>query len=429
MNFAIMKPEGGSKIRKPLLLKVEWLSIIIIFILTRFIISGIAATVLLNSSPDPPVWIPDDHPSLQVFQQTASDPSLATRILLNGWYRWDTGYFVKIALAGYAPEDGSLSFMPLYPLLIRIFHLLTHANALLLSLIISNLLCFVGLILFYKVALIELGNPSKARDAFLFFITFPAAFFLFAGYSESLYLVLILSMWLLIRQGKFLWAAFAASLSILTRLQGIALILPLGWQVLVHLSQTSILGPIQEISAVLRFFTRPKKFIKYSPSKLVTLFGAVLLPPMTLLLYNFGLQQSGLSTVFGAYANRNSSLVMPWVGIAEFIKRINTIQFLPSDYVDLILLILFVSLTILGISKTRPAFTFYSLGVLGMIFSRSYTPNLLSGFMRFALTTFPIFLIMAGFNLRRLVKNLILLIFIMTQLFLVWLFINWIWVA
>jgi hypothetical protein len=285
------------------------------------------------------------------------------------------------------------------------------------------------LILFYEVALLETGSSALAWDALVYFATFPAAFFLFAGYSESLYMVLILALWLLLRRGAVHWAAFLCSLAILTRLQGAAMIIPIGWQAIANIGQASHQKPFEEIRAVIHLIIHPRRLFALQSSNLLPAFAAVLIPPFALVLYNLGLRLGGLSSVFGAYSERSSSLTWPWLAFVEFVKRIFTIQYLPSDYVDLILVVLFVALTIIGIPRLRPALSLYSLGVLVMVFSRSYSPNLLSGFMRFALTTFPIFLVMAQCRWNPRIKNGILLVFLVTQMFLTWLFINWVWVA
>ena len=415
---------NGRKLHK---FKIEWLSILVLFILMRLIISGVAATKTWNESLSPPTWL---HSSQwMAFEKTASDQSVMARRFLNGWFRWDTGYFVSISLYGYSAADDSSSFMPLYPFLIRLITLITNGNALFISLIISNLMCIVGLILFYEVALLELGTHLAAWDATLYFAAFPSAFFLFAGYSESLFLVFLLSMWLLLRRGYLLWAAFMASLAGLVRLQGVAVLLPLAWQSLVHISHVNGLTPREEISAILQYIFSRKGQNILNFSKIVQILGIVSLPLFAILLYNFGLEAGGLTTVFGAYSNRLSTVTLPWIALAEFVNRLFTVKLFPADIVDLIVLFVFVGLSIIGISKIRPALTLFSLGVLVMVFSRSSPKGIIQGFMRFALTTFPMFLVMAKLDLKRPIKNLILFIFLITQMFLEWLFINWIWVA
>src|SRR5437764_12497840 len=35
--------------------------------------------------------------------------------LIEPWHRWDTGWYLKIAVKGYSADDGTIIFQPLYP--------------------------------------------------------------------------------------------------------------------------------------------------------------------------------------------------------------------------------------------------------------------------------------------------------------------------
>ena len=50
---------------------------------------------------------------------TLPDWGRVSQLLINPWFRWDTGWYLKIAAVGYDLKDGSTVFPPLYPLLIR----------------------------------------------------------------------------------------------------------------------------------------------------------------------------------------------------------------------------------------------------------------------------------------------------------------------
>ena len=79
--------------------------------------------------------------------------------MLNGWYRWDTGWYLKVAIFGFDPQDGSVGFQPLYPFLIRVTSI-TGVNYLLVALIISNTCALVALFLFHLFAFQELGRQN-----------------------------------------------------------------------------------------------------------------------------------------------------------------------------------------------------------------------------------------------------------------------------
>jgi hypothetical protein len=407
--------------------KRDWLIVIIIYISMRLFIYSVAATIPLEVNISSPKWLDARH--LEIGQQFASSPSKADQLLVNRWYRWDTTYFVTISVFGYSEFDRSASFMPLFPLIIRIFNQLTNINPLVLALLISNFFCLIALVLFYEVAMLELKSQSQARDAILYLMVFPSAFFLFVAYSESLILFLGLLMWLLLRHGRIFWASLVVTLAVFVRLQGLALVLPLAWQSLIHLAQIEGLSPKEEVKTGLRIIIQNLQQKRINYGKIFQFTGVVLLPILMLTLYSFGQKAGSLSTVIEAYSYRNTSLIFPWVGLLQFGKKLFTIDYLLEDVIDLLVFIVFISLFIIGLKKIKPGLTFFTLGVLVMVFSRGFTEGLLYGFMRFALTTFPIFLILATIKIPRLLKSSILAISLVTQLILVWLFVHWIWVA
>ena len=407
--------------------KRDWLIVIAIFISMRLIIYSVAATIPFDYEIFEPKWLDARHQ--EIGQQFASNPAKADQLLVNRWYRWDTTYFVTISVLGYSEFDKSASFMPLFPFVIRIFYQLTNINPLVLALLISNVFCLIALVLFYEVAMLELKSQSRARDVIIYLMAFPSAFFLFVGYSESIFLFLGLLMWLLLRRGQIYWASVVVTLAVLVRLQGLALVLPLAWQSLVHLAQIDGLNPLEEVKAGFRTIIQNLQQKRINYRKIFQFLIIVLLPIITVALYNLGMKAGSLSTVLEAYSYRNTSLTFPWVGLLKFGEKLFTIDYLLEDVIDLLVFSVYVSLLIFGFQKIKPGLSFLSVGVLAMVFSRDFPEGLLYGFMRFALTTFPIFLVMATVKIPRLLKSSILVISLVTQLILVWLFVHWIWVA
>src|SRR5205085_11985059 len=96
------------------------------------------------------------------------------------------------------------------------------------GLFLANILFYFVLVLLYRL-LAEDFDPQLARKA-LFILAFsPYALFFFAGYSEPLFLVSCLSVFLLLRRGRpgdWWLAGILAYLAVLTRSSGIALGLP-----------------------------------------------------------------------------------------------------------------------------------------------------------------------------------------------------------
>jgi hypothetical protein len=78
----------------------------------------------------------------------------------------------------------------------------------------------------HRLALIELGE-GPARAAVWLLACFPAAFFLSAVYSESLFLVLSLGSVYAARTGRWWWAGALGALAAATRSAGVVLLVPL----------------------------------------------------------------------------------------------------------------------------------------------------------------------------------------------------------
>jgi hypothetical protein len=151
--------------------------------------------------------------------------SLAERLTLQPWYRWDTINYLLIADHGYTEETFTVVWPPLYPWLIRIFTGLT-SNPLLAALIISNLSAWVACVLLYGYTA-RYFSPNLADQTLFWFLVYPLAFFLVAAYSETLFLALALLSLTAARERKWLAAGICAALATLTRNQGILLTLPI----------------------------------------------------------------------------------------------------------------------------------------------------------------------------------------------------------
>lgn len=141
------------------------------------------------------------------------------------WQRWDTIWYTKIAVEGYVPGEGS-NFPPFYPFLIRLLLPLTGNNAVVAGLVISGAAALASLILLYHLT-DTLYGKTAARRAVLFLGTFPTAFFLFAAYTESLFLALALGAFLCARSSRWGCAGIFGAFAAMTRSQGMLLVLPL----------------------------------------------------------------------------------------------------------------------------------------------------------------------------------------------------------
>jgi hypothetical protein len=165
----------------------------------------------------------------------ASDAQMATARSF-AWYHYDAILFIGIAQHGYSGPN--TAFFPLWPLLIRGMAMVLGGSFGAYywgAIALSNLCFLLILVLFYRLLDDEFG-AEVARRGILYLALYPYALFFFAGYSESLFLLLTLSVFLALRieSEQSWWLAGALGLlAALTRTTGIVLVVPfvtLWWQ-------------------------------------------------------------------------------------------------------------------------------------------------------------------------------------------------------
>lgn len=158
-----------------------------------------------------------------------AQPHAPLQTLLSFWNRWDTHHFLTIATQGYN-QVNETAFFPLYPLLI---HLVSSVvgSPLIAALLISNLAGLGVLLVFYRLVAADFG-VERAERSVLYLAIFPTAFFLVAGYSESLFLLCALSAFYWMRRGRWWLAGLAMFFGVLTRSTGVVLVVPFAYEYL-----------------------------------------------------------------------------------------------------------------------------------------------------------------------------------------------------
>ena len=143
--------------------------------------------------------------------------------------RFDSGFYATIAQQGYTAQ--SASFLPFYPLLIRIGlsgvcaplqALPIACSDMGVAFVISNVAALSAVLVLYKLARLDCDGEHASRGVF-YFLIFPSAFFLTAAYSESVFVVLAASSLLAARRRWWAAAIMAAMLAMLTRATGLCL--------------------------------------------------------------------------------------------------------------------------------------------------------------------------------------------------------------
>jgi len=165
--------------------------------------------------------------------QPPTDAGFPNPDLAPGWHmaitalqRQDAQWFLRLATSGYSHGDNSAAFFPAFPLAIRIVGAVPGIGALGAGLLVANACAFGALLLLHALTRFELGDAA-ARRAVLFTALFPTAFFLYAPYTESLFLLASVACFWYARRDRWVWAAATGALAAATRSIGIVLILAL----------------------------------------------------------------------------------------------------------------------------------------------------------------------------------------------------------
>ncbi len=141
------------------------------------------------------------------------------------WNRWDALHYLSLAENGYTAEGPgrfSIVFYPLYPWLVRATAWLT-GHYLAAAFVVSGVASVAAGILLRRLAELD-HSPSVARQAVWFLLIFPTSYFLHIGYTESLFLALVLGCVLAARKNYWALAGGLGALACLTRVNGLVLV-------------------------------------------------------------------------------------------------------------------------------------------------------------------------------------------------------------
>jgi hypothetical protein len=163
---------------------------------------------------------------------------------LGVWNRWDAPHYLDLVVFGYRAVDAGDLFgpngyrsvypgdLPLYIVFYPLFPwLATGVNALINDPLVSAFVVSTVASLFVAPLMYRLvredEGASVALRASWFLLIFPTAYFLHIGYTESLFLALVLGSFLAARTRHWLLAGLLGGLAAMTRINGLVLLLAL----------------------------------------------------------------------------------------------------------------------------------------------------------------------------------------------------------
>lgn len=342
---------------------------------------------------------------------------------LFAWYHYDAIAYAGIAHHGYTYLPDT-AFFPFWPLL-------EHGGGLLLGgffpdsyyfagLLLSNLCFYFALVLLYSL-LAEDFEESIARRALLYLAFSPYALFFFAGYTESLFLLLTLALFLVLRRGQPLdwWlAGLFGLLASATRSTGIILAIPF-------------------LVLYIQRFWLPGERASHSWGQRINALLPIVLIPMGLVAYMIFLYVTkGNPLLFAsqeATFGWHRYLSLPWTGIFSDIGSLFNTHGASTGYAQNALDLAFtlIPLIVLAIGWRRLPlhYALFALGValLTLAFPKSVEP--LTSLPRYMLILFPVAVLLALWGKRERFHQVVLAFSLSLLALNVVLFILHYWVA
>ena len=208
--------------------RIAWKEAARVFLLSRVILLAITVLTILSLE-----LLQSQNAAVHAQYQNipySHDPA-GWKIFLFAWYHWDVLHFVNVSAHGYVGSENT-AFFPLWPLLQHIAGLALGGeypgSYYIAGLLLSNLCFYFVLALLYQLIAADFDAYTARRT--LFYLSFaPYALFFFAGYTESLFLLLCVATFLVLRRGlarDWWFAGMLGFLAALTRPSGAALAVP-----------------------------------------------------------------------------------------------------------------------------------------------------------------------------------------------------------
>ncbi len=141
------------------------------------------------------------------------------------WNRWDAPHYLDLAEHGYrATGEGKLFlvFFPLYPWLTRFVAFFVR-DYLAGAFVVSTVASIVAGLLLYRLTKLD-STAREAYRALWFLFIYPTSYFLHIGYTESLFLALMLGSFLAARRERWMLAGCLGALAGLARVSGFLLV-------------------------------------------------------------------------------------------------------------------------------------------------------------------------------------------------------------
>ena len=300
------------------------------------------------------------------------------------WERWDACWYMKIATYGYEPGERSVAFFPLYPALVRTVGTLTTLPYPVAGLMVSAagyVAAMTGLLRLVSAT----HGPRVARWTARYLSVFPAAFFLFAPFTEAVFLAA--AVWCLVfaRERRWGLALLFGCLAGLTRAQGLLLAVPLAWEAFLGLREARAAGRLKTPAEL---------------SQIVLSVVATIAPLAVFVGYGLAARALTGETPYDAQSLwGGTDFHPPWVVVeAAFSWAVERGDGIEA--INLVALLGSAALLVIGARRIPLTYSLYAWPPLLLIATR-VQPTPLTSTTRYVLVLFPIFVVAALLTERR----------------------------
>lgn len=291
---------------------------------------------------------------------------------INPWTTYDSEWFISIAKGGY--QEHTTPFFPFYSYLLKLGGE-TETGIAIVGLLISNISFFFALYVLYLLTEIDFGEKTSKIAVWLLAF-FPTTAFFSAVYTESLFLLLLLSSFYAARKQNWLFAGVFGFFAALTRNPGVLIFAAL---CLEYLKSTDYKRQKLKIHHLLYVF-----FPLFGFAAVQAHFWA-----------KFGSPFAGITSQ-GFYYRKAG---WPWEPLwKDFLGLLNLEFFNPIAFINLFFTFLIFVMIVEHRRMMRPSYLVLLLGIVLMHLSYPRTiPPHTFGSLRYMSTTFP-FIQLLGFS-------------------------------
>lgn len=335
------------------------------------------------------------------------------------WANFDGVHYLTIAKSGYMAQF-TQAFFPLFPLLIRYISRFFNDPWMIISgLVITNILFFISIIVFKKILALDFKS-WEINWILLFLLMFPTSFFFVSLYTESLFFLLVLLSFYFARQKKWWLSGIFGALASFTKITGIILLPAILWEWRITNLKFKNQNLKLNIYSIINIFKSPVTYL--IPTGLISY--------MIYLQIKFGdwLYFWHAQSMYGAQRSGGSIILPPQV-LWRYFKILSNFSVISHQYwiafLEINAFLLCIGLLIYAhLKKVRISYLIFSWFII-LIPSLTGT---LSSIPRYVLLAFPIYISLGLIN-NRLIKILLLIIFIGLLILLSTLYLCGLWVA